>query len=251
MTGLVFSDEDLTAYLDGEADPQLEAAVTQALETDEVLQARLAQLDVPIAAIRDGYAALLSEAPKMPTLKKPVDRAPLWRGAGLFAGGLAAGLAVAVVSGLFSAPDEPSRPGWKAAVASYQALYGVGTLSADAPSSTERADQLARVGDALGLDLQDLPQTPGLTFKRAQVLEFRGRPLAQIAFSRADGTPVALCILQSQTPEDTLVTASLIEEMGAASWQTGMFGFLLIGGDVPGDLAPDAARFAAWSQASL
>lgn len=251
MTGQVFSDEDLTAYLDGEAEARLEAALSEALETDEVLQARLERFDVPIAAIRDGYAALLADAPPMPALGGPVDRTPLWRGVGTFAAGIAAGVGFAVVSGLFSAPEAPAPLGWKAVVANYQALYGTDTLAAETPSSAEQAAQLAQVSAAIGLDLSDLPQTANLTFRRAQVLDFRGRPLAQIAYTRPDGTPVALCILQSKTPADTLVTAALVQEMGTASWQTGMFGFLLIGGDAPADLSPDAARFAAWSQATL
>lgn len=251
MTSQVFSDEELTAYLDGEADGRLEAALSEALETDTTLQDRLAQLDIPVASIREGYAALLADAPPMPVLDTPVDRAPLWRGIATFGGGLAAGLAVAVVSGLFSVPDAPSKPGWKAVVANYQTLYGPETLVDETPSQDEQAAQLASVGAALGIDLSELPQPAELTFRRAQLLDFRGRPLAQIAFTRPDGTPIALCILQSKTSEDTLVTASLIQEMGTASWQTGTFGFLLVGGDTPADLSSEASYFAAWSQTAL
>jgi anti-sigma factor RsiW len=249
MTGPIFSDEDLTAYLDGEAEPALEAALSRALEVDEVLQERLSRLDVPIAAIREGYAALLADAPAMPPLEEPASRNIGWRGFGTFGAGLAAGIAITVATGLFAPTPEPQRPGWKATVASYQSLYGAKTLPADAPSATEQAAQLASVGEAINLDLSDLPNTPGLSFRRAQLLDFGGRPLAQIAFVASDGTPVALCILQENEADDTLVTASIIEDMGAASWQTGTYGFLLIGGDAPDVLAPDAARFAAWSQA--
>lgn len=250
MSERAFSDEDLTAYLDGEADADLESALSQALETDAALIARLESLDAPIAAIRDGYAALLAEAPEMPDMAPAKAPSYLWRGIGTFGAGIAAGLAVAAVGGLLRAPEAPS-PGWKAMVANYQNLYGIETLADATPSAEMRATQMAHVSAIIGLDLSDLPNTAGLTFKRAQVLDFNGRPLAQIAYTRADGTPVALCILTGANPVETPVSASVVQGLGATSWNAGGFGYLLIGGDDPADLAPDTARFSAWSGRTL
>ena len=63
MSDASFSDEDLTAFLDGEADSELNASITAAIEVDANLGARLASLDLPIAAIRSSYDCLLYTSP--------------------------------------------------------------------------------------------------------------------------------------------------------------------------------------------
>ena len=58
-----FTDEQLTAFLDGEADAELYAQIEVALETNEALGEQLAGLDIPIAQIAQAYDALLTQAP--------------------------------------------------------------------------------------------------------------------------------------------------------------------------------------------
>ena len=246
-----FSDEDLTAFLDGEADPALNAEITQALNSDEALAERLASLDIPIAAIRSSYDALLSEAPDLPVedaspTKTKASRVP-WT-LGTFATGLAAGIAIA-----FLLPKDSTtlpEPGWKAVVASYQSLYGADTLNSVDPNSAETSAQLERVSASIGLDLENLPAPSGLTFKRAQLLSFNGRPLAQLAYQRADGTPVALCILKVDSADATPMSVETMVGLGAASWNAGGFGYLLIGGDTSQAIEPEAVPFMRWSQAA-
>ncbi|WP_299046884.1 hypothetical protein [uncultured Tateyamaria sp.] len=245
-----FTDEELTAYLDGEADSALHAAVDAALEADPAVVEQLAALDVPLGPIVDAYDALLQDAPPMPDLPEmaPVvtarPRARWGWGVGTFATGLAAGLAVAMFTGLGT--PEPAPRGWVSFVASYQALYTAETLTLADPSPTEAAVQLASVSDALGLDLSGLPATDGLTFKRAQTLGFNGKPLIQIAFTRADGTPVALCIIPSG-PDAKPVSMGAAEGLGLARWNTPGYGFLLIGGTDAAPLAAEAETFQSWS----
>ncbi len=244
-----FSDEELTAFLDGEADDALQAEIEAALDADASVAEQMAALDVPLAPIAEAYEALLQDAPPMPALPEPVA-APSPRGRwgfgiGTFATGLAAGLAVAMFAG-FGTPEEPAPRGWVSFVASYQALYTAETLAADNPSPAEAALQLASVSDAIGLDLSALPAAGDLTFKRAQVLGFRGKPLIQIAFARADGTPVALCILPSG-PDAKPVDMGQAEGLGLARWNTPGYGFLLIGGTDTVPLAEEAETFQSWS----
>ncbi|WP_299287618.1 hypothetical protein [uncultured Tateyamaria sp.] len=244
-----FSDEDLTAYLDGEADDALHAAIDAALETDEALGDRLAGLDIPMGAIKAAYADLLDNAPAPPVFEAPVANTPRPRfgwgwGLSTFGTGIAAGLAVAVFTG-FGTP-EPAPRGWVSFVASYQALYTTETLSVADPSADDAAVQLAAVSDALGLDLAALPQAEGLTFKRAQVLGFKGKPLIQIAYLRDDGTPVALCILPAG-PDAQPVNMGQAEGLDIARWNTPGFGFLLIGGTDAAPLAQEAETFQNWS----
>jgi len=246
-----FTDEELTAFLDGEADDVLHAEIDAALEQDPSLGEQLAALDVPLAPIAEAYEALLQDAPPMPALPEPTTApAPAARGrwawgVGTFATGLAAGLAVAVFTG-FGTP-EPAPRGWVSFVASYQALYTSETLAIADPSPDEAAMQLASVSDALGLDLRGLPEARNLTFKRAQVLGFNDKPLVQIAFARADGTPVALCIIPAG-PDAKPVNMGQAEGMELARWNTPGFGFLLIGGTDNAPLQQEAETFQNWAE---
>ena len=245
MTDARFTDEDLTAFLDGEAAADIEAAIAEALETDDALAERLASLDLPLAAIRESYDVLLSEAPPMPSLpEKPAGMRPAF-GAGLFGVGLAAGLAVATFFGF--GQTTPQAPGWKAVVADYQVLYGADTLDGINPTPDEALAQLRQVGSALNLALEDLPTPEGLTFRRAQILEFNGRPLAQIAFTRDDGTPLALCILASNKPATPEMDVANLKGLGSVSWQSSTHGYILIGGSEAETLRGNAATFRDWS----
>ena len=246
-----FTDEDLTAFLDGEADDALAAAIGDALETDAELNARLAALDIPLAPLNQAFDALLADAPPMPALPEqtpqtaPAPRFGWGWGAGTFGTGLAAGLAVALVTG-FGQPEAPPPPGWAAFVASYQSLYTPETLASVTTTDAERVAQLANVSEALGLDLTTLPDANGLVFKRAQVLGFNGKPLVQLAYQRADGTPVALCIIPAG-PDGKPVSMGAAQGMELARWNTPGFGFLLIGGQDPAPIATEAETFQSWS----
>ena len=254
-----FSDEDLTAFLDGEADAELEAAISAALETDEALADRMAGLDIPLAAIAGAFDSLLDQAPAMPdlvpTMPELAPAAPVsantnarprwgWNIA-TFGTGLAAGLAVALFTSFGSAP-EPAPRGWVSFVASYQALYTTQTLASVQTSAQEAQQQLALVSDQIGLDLAGLPQAEGLTFKRAQLLGFNGKPLVQISFLREDGTPVALCIIPAG-PDEKGLSMGAAEGLDIARWNTPGFGFLLIGGQDTDPLAREAETFRDWS----
>lgn len=249
-----FTDEELTAYLDGEVDAQLEAEISAALETDAALGAQLAALDLPMDAIVGAFDGMLAEAPPVPDIAPPAvlptpanTNARLsWAwGLGTFGTGIAAGLAVALFTG-FGTP-EPTPRGWVSFVASYQTLYTTATLAGVNPTADEAALQLAAVSQGIGIDLAALPQTEGLTFKRAQLLGFDGKPLVQISYLRDDGTPVALCIIPAG-PDAQGLSMGAAEGLDVARWNTPGFGFLLIGGQDGEPLAREAETFRQWSQ---
>ncbi|WP_299685392.1 hypothetical protein [uncultured Tateyamaria sp.] len=246
-----FTDEELTAFLDGEADDALATAIGEALETDTALGERLASLDIPMAELAEAYNALLDDAPPMPALPaapSAADAAPRFGwgwGIGTFGTGIAAGLAMALFTG-FGQPQPAPPPGWAAFVASYQSLYTPETLASVTTTDAERAAQLQTVSAALGLDLTSLPDAEGLTFKRAQVLGFNGKPLVQLAYQRADGTPVALCIIPAG-PDGKPVSMGAAQGMELARWNTPGYGFLLIGGQDQAPLQTEADTFQSWS----
>ena len=236
----VFSDEELTAYLDGEGDDALRAEIDAQLEQDNELGQRLAALDIPIPAIGAAFDGLLAEAPQMPDLPEPAVHVapantvstPRWRGFVPGAGiGLAAGLAVAMFTGLGQKPAAPKEPGWLEVVANYQMLYVPRTLEKHygTPSLSARVKNLNNLSKVVGVDLSGLATIEGLSFRRAQELGFRGKPLIQIAYTLADGTPVAICLLESGNDAKP-PSGKTISGLAAANWTTGKHGILIIGG---------------------
>lgn len=237
------TDEELTAYLDGEASDALQTRIEAAMQVDHDLKNRLSALTLDIAILQQEVLSSYPAAPAMPVL--PPQR-PSSRSGRIFASGIAVGATIGVLifATLLSRP-QPTEEGWASFVASYQMLYTAETLNRANPSSSDTSAQLRHVSDAVGLDLNALPDIAGLTFKRAQVLGFRGAPLIQIAYQRPDGTPVALCIIQSDPqPTDTMAEGES-KGLQTVRWTQDGHGFLLIGDMDPKPLREAAEIFAA------
>ena len=248
-----FTDAQLTAYLDGEADDALRAAVDAALTQDAALGERIAELDIDVAGLNAAFDGMLADAPAMPDLDGHVvtpaantnARPGILGGLVLFGTGIAAGIAVMLM--LDTTPPAPKAPGWKAVVASYQSLYSEETIAGWKPTDAQAQTQLAKVSEFVGADLTTLPAVQGLTFKRAQILEFNGKPLIQIAFARADGTPVALCIIAAKSKDAKAMQDETLGGLAAASWNKGGLAYLLIGGTAQPETAQEARAFEMWS----
>lgn len=236
------SDEQLTAYLDGELTPDQVARVEALLETDERVAARLEFLSRSNLPFTEAFAPLLSQAPKarleamLPDLPSEQQQpAPLRAGRRGFLGALAACLVAGVVAdrafiGLhrrLTARDEGSE--WRAVVAEYIALYTPDTLAGPNPSEPAKVAQLAVLEDKLGLSLS--PETvslPGVDFKRALLLQYDDQPLAQIAYLDPETGPMALCIVRS----DGGAKAPEVEGrkgMNVVYWANASHAFMLIG----------------------
>lgn len=236
-----FTDEELVAYLDGEVEFTPADAITAALANDPALAQRLADLDVNKDALRSGFDLMLDEnqSPVLPqSLHSAMATPPKaannnW----LMAGSMAASILVALFVGYGAGNflNQPEAPGWKAYVASYQSLYSADTLRHVNASPEAQTAELERVAAAIGksIDLAALQRNPDLTYKRAQVLSFKGKPLVQLAFLTKSGEPVALCILKSSKPDSTEMSQANLEGMSSASWNKDGYAYLLIGGDDP------------------
>jgi anti-sigma factor RsiW len=238
------SDEELTAFLDGEL-PQPEMARIEALANeDEEVAARIEFLANGSMPFSEAFAPLLDEAPKqrleamLAAIPAPAaaaasaERSTITR-RGLF-GALAASLAVGIIAdraylgiGRSIGKDEGSE--WRSVVAEYIALYTPDTLAGPVPPADVQTAQLARVDGKLGLNLS--PETvalPGVDFKRAQLLEYDDHPLAQIAYLDPESGPLALCIIRS----DKGAKQPDIEGrkgMNVIYWSTATHAFMLIG----------------------
>lgn len=224
-----FTDEELTAYLDGEADADLHARVQLALASDAVLSDRLQSLDLPAAALRDAFSPEVLGAPQMPEGLLPAPRetrTPLRLVASI---AVAFGLGVVSSYMLQPGPQPAKEPGWKAVVASYQSLYVTDTVDIAAQAPEITADVLTGFGGSHGIDLSPAQTVEGLEFKRAQLLGFKGKPLLQMAYLAPGGVPVALCIIRSNG-DDKPMQSEVLAEMATASWVSDGVGYLLIGG---------------------
>lgn len=228
-----FTDEQLVAYLDGEVEFTPADEITAALAHDAELAERLAALDFDKGALQSGFDAMLGDQ-KPPALPvSPVAANNNW----LMAGSMAASILIAAFVGYGAGNflNQPAAPGWKAYVASYQSLYSADTLRHVNSSPEVQTAELERVSAAIGksIDLAALQQNSDLTYKRAQVLTFKGKPLVQLAFLTKSGEPVALCILRSSKPDSAAMSQANLEGMSSASWNKDGYSYLLIGGDDP------------------
>ncbi|GFE50223.1 membrane protein [Roseobacter cerasinus] len=236
-----FSDAELVAFLDGEAEFAPVAEITAALARDPALQQRLDALAIDRAALRRSFAMVEPEPGVMPDLAiAPVGaRAPIWHLA------TAASLALMIGVGAGAWMAQPEPPGWAEYVAAYQALYSEATLAHVAPDDMTQQVELARVAAAIGKDiaLAQLQTVPEAHYKRAQVLSFDGRPLVQLAFTTPAGTPIALCIIRSDSPDAPAPQMTRMEGLSAARWLRDGYDYLLIGGTDSDMVSRMANRF--------
>ena len=220
-----FTDEELTAFLDGEAEADLVARIETGMS--DALEARLSNLEQGRAQALAGFEAVLQAAPEAPAFRSPPRAAPaVWRAAGL---GLAAGIVLAIGVGQAVFLRDGGVEPWHREVAAYHALYVTETLATGPQDPDVQAAKLTALSDLVGGDLSAAAVSEDMEFRRAQQLGFEGAPLIQIAYLAAGQVPVALCVLRAEGRAQD-IRLDTIQGMSAASWSDGELRFLLIGG---------------------
>jgi anti-sigma factor RsiW len=235
------SDEELTAYIDGELSDTEVSRIEALLGSNERAAARLQFLSLSGLPFQQAFEPLLAAAPKarldamvdvVPADLKPAPARSSRRG---FLGALAACLVAGIVAdrafigirNRVHAPDEGSE--WRAVVAEYIALYTTDTVAGPSPSGEAQVAQLARLNDKLGLSLSpEALALSGIEFKRAQLLQYDEKPLAQIAYLDPETGPLALCIVRS----DVGMKEPDVEGrhgMNVVYWSNATHAFMLIG----------------------
>jgi ParB-like chromosome segregation protein Spo0J len=245
MTTLrTFSNEDLTAYLDGEADASLVRAIDEAKVTSADLCARLGSLRIDAAGLSAAFDAVLPLAPALPETiaHVPARLAKPWPWRAMAATAL---ISLAIGWGVSSLAMRTQTETWQHYAATYHAMYVHDTLAHVRPTAQTTAEELRRVSETLGLAIKPevLARSELLEFKRAQVLGFEGRPVVQLAFVSRTGAPVALCITRTDSARTDTFRPSTILGMSASTWSKGRYEYLLIGGTDATMIATSAATF--------
>ncbi|MCB1495386.1 MAG: hypothetical protein KDJ86_06350 [Bauldia sp.] len=241
-------DVEITGYLDGELEPEARQAFEERLAGDAGLHARCDALargrpdatafDLLLdEAPRQRLAAMLAEAARSPS--RPA-RTGWYRAAAaaivLIVGGVAgfaiARLALPAEVEVVQGPPE----NWRVAVAEYMDLYTDETLSVISDDPAQREAELAAVNRKLSLALSpEAVALPGMALKRTELLDFRGMPLAQVAYLSPSDGPVAFCIIANGKP-DTPLTLEKQGDWNVGFWNAGGVGYMVIGKIAPATL---------------
>ncbi|MDU0308441.1 anti-sigma factor [Rhizobium sp. 25PS6] len=251
------SDEELTAFIDGELTAEEAARIEAIVNEDESTAERLEFLARASLPFKQVFAPLLAEAPRekleailaaIPVQQRAKSAsAPLFASRRRFLGALAASLvagiaidrAVIGIGARFSAKDENSE--WRAVVADYVSLYTPESLAGPVPAREDQAAQLAGLDEKLGLSLSpEAISLPGIDFKRALLLQYDGKALAQIAYLDPETGPMALCIVKSDAGPKAPDLESR-KGMNVVYWSNATHAFMLIG-RIPVDRVQELAE---------
>jgi anti-sigma factor RsiW len=240
-------DARLVALIDQELDEDARRGLEARLAVDPALRARLDQLREGGRSFASAFQAVLDAAP-IERLKASIAAAEAIGRAGLPSRrrwtmrvsrfGVAAALVLfcagIVISRVWTteSPPQTTEPAgdrdedWRQAVAEYMNLYTVDTFSTAAEPAI---DGLAAVGAKVGVNLT--PERVALAkmqFMGAQIFNFHGDQLGQLAYVDPTAGPVLFCIIGDSEP-DAAMKAEKHENFSTASWARAGHGYMLIG----------------------
>jgi anti-sigma factor RsiW len=230
----------LTAYLDGELAGAERAALEKRFLTEPALKVRLDHLGRGGRAFGPAYDALMAAAPAdrleaiLAKAKDARGRARRGQGARRKLVALAAAVVIFVAGGLAGhfIPGTEQAQGdtaWRQVVADYQGLTTTETLAAIPDNPGTIAQELTLIGGKLSLDLSSQKLAlPDAALKRADLFQFAGKPLVQLAYlTDADG-PVAFCII-ANGHADAGPAFEQREGFNIVYWTDGGHSYMLIG----------------------
>jgi hypothetical protein len=232
------SDEQLVAYLDGELDGEYRHQLDNAIAEDSLLSLRVQWLSRSNLPYKNAYDELAQQAP-LDRLQARLDAIPAPQRPGFnrrwFIGGAAAALLAGGVLAdrLFLGWHAAQSNNWRALVGDYMALYVPQTLDHLPTDDASQRAQLRTVDARLGLNLSPATlKLPNAEFKRAQMLEYDGVPIAQIVYLDAKHGPLALCVTRSNSGTQPLAHERR-REMNVVYWTEREHAWMLIGHDAP------------------
>ncbi|WP_206131616.1 hypothetical protein [Burkholderia sp. Ac-20379] len=174
---------------------------------------------------------------------------PARRAAAFVAGAFCAGLVQQFAAGGLGGGATPlaaagAKQPWISVAAEYQQFYTRETLASVQPDPAVAARIVGaiRSDDGIAVRVPDLAAA-GLTFKSVDRLRYDGKPLVQIAYLPAHGTPVALCVMKDARPDQAIAQREL-HGMSVVTWRQGSLSYALIGKPDSGDLGAIARQIA-------
>jgi anti-sigma factor RsiW len=239
------TDALLVAYLDGELEPEAHQQVERRLRSDPSLRSRMAALAESVRPIRSSFDALLEAAPRTrleaafsaalaKSSTRGRDRVPrrLLAAAAalllLICGGVAGYLVAKAPVELFEETDTVEEE-WVAAVAGQLSLYDAASVASIQVDDAEQRAQLNKLAHALKLDLSETNVAlEGLALKRAELLHFQGREVAQLLYASEEHGPIALCIMAEPGGQREAEVENR-DGLNFIYWAAGGRRFLLIG----------------------
>jgi anti-sigma factor RsiW len=224
----MLNDAELVAYVDGRLSPERMGLITVAAKTDAAMAARIGELAAGSPDLSALWGDMLGSVPAglMPeplvASLAQTNRRALLSGLGGTAFGLVLGLGGWKL--LVGAGD--AGVDWETAVADYHALYGASTVRGLNPSAAAREIEVAAVEAESGLVVPSL-DLPGLTYRRAQMLDLRGRPIVHVVMTTADVVPIAFCLTADGGPvrQPRYRPAG---DMGLVTWADGVAAYCLV-----------------------
>jgi anti-sigma factor RsiW len=252
------SDADLVAYLDGELPSERREWIAGQLAADHGLSARLALLGNGARPFREAFEPLLARAPAsklafmlaaLPAYRQAAaePRASARRRPRL---ALLAACAAALLIGagadrllpaigdMMVTQEEDETDEWRQAVASYVTFYTPETLTSITDDSVARERELANLSAKLGVPLSgDNSAIPGLALKWTRLLQYDGRPLAELVYLDPRSGPVALCIL-TNGEADAAPRQEQREGLNVIYWSARGRSFMLAGRMTQAELQP-------------
>ncbi|MEM9843940.1 MAG: anti-sigma factor [Pseudomonadota bacterium] len=253
---MTVSEEKLSAFLDGEL-PDAEAReVEEALQADPGLQAELERLMAANQMAQEAFADMLNDPVPM-SLAAAVRNAPGDTPANIssppqlswFAAlGVVLALGIGGIGGYMTGVSQSNpglaAPGWLMDVADYHGVYA-GQKRHLVEVGADEADHIRTwLTGTVGAPVPTPDLTGhGLTFRGARLLVAAGKPVAQLMYTDAEDRVVALCLIQSDSPNDGFANRTLAG-FDMVSWGGDGANYVLIGDEGRGDL-DEIARSAA------
>lgn len=237
------SDEMLVAYVDGQLAQDQSAAIERVLKYDEVAAERVAALRSAYERLEaafdnlldDEHAQLVPEPERRQTepaeletrsfLTTIPDRKTLGllggAALGLLLLGGAAGYALNGPSDavqLEAADVQSPAPDWRRDAARAQALMGRETLEVGLENQGNAELVGFQIANAIGQGAA-IPnlESGGLTFKRAQILQHLGKPIAQLLYLPKEGPPVALFAKKAEA-DGASMDARKFDDVQVVGW---------------------------------
>lgn len=253
---MTVSDEQLSAFIDGELASDEADAVRAALARDPVLQQRLQQLLAGDSFAVVGFRSALAE-PMPAGLVRAIEEAPapadatptpsqrpgerIRSAVALSLALLVAGFIGVGLGYMVQGPPEPPAPAptaspapvgpppWLAQIADYHRIYAKQKRHLVEVPAAEKSHIEQWLAKTVGLPFRvpDLTEQ-GLDFAGARLLVADAKPVAQLLYTSPSGAVVGICFTPSDKPAAPFVERE-VGGLGMVVWWRGGFGFVVVG----------------------